>query len=638
MSEEKIKNNAASWLSNVGVVDMGKSFASYKEIIDYAIEDTELDLPAETINNTHYQNVKQLINDGMTKFPQPARHMDTSIGGCDVFNPYWQFGEDDDIIHPIHDISDGSAEQKGMKGMGSIYSEMIYDNQKVLWLSMGVPRFSSLADFFLGDSNGVIGTIMRDGEFSLAAAVGALTGRGLRLAVNIALWPITLSNWVGNVLTKDIPVTKYYDFKMAMPLYFRLVNSIFSALAVSMGLYGNHPGDNTAADTHAAADDEYTRDTAENVYGYRERITTPEIIRDGPSIYKILMKRNKRMGLDSKGIEDDVDLIDAQAKMSKEEKEKGNSIFGRFMSGIEDGLEGANNFIGFRVEKSADASESISNSTGESEVAQSLNSIISQQRNLAFKLAGGETGLGILDKAIDVGGAFVGGVMSGAGANAITQTVSGNGYFDIPKEWKGSEFSKNQSFSIPLRARYGDPVSILQCLYLPLALIMAASMPRAVGNNMYTSPFLVQAYCKGLFSIPLGLIRSVGIKRGGAEFGWSRANLPLALDLDVTIEDLSPTMFLTMTSNEVNFFSLTVRNTAMLDYLSTLAGIGLYSRNARLHMHYRAKVSAFLSIKNTLFDPYFLGNVVGDNLGFLKGIVQMTPFRSRPEKHGVTAF
>lgn len=644
---EKVKNSEGTWLSNIGVVNLGKSFKTYQEVMEFAISDTELDLPQDMLDYSHYRNIKELISQGMSKFPQPIRHMDTSVGGCDIFNPYYQYGRDDDIIHPLADLGPLDGES-GMLGMGSIYSKSIYDNQRVLRIAMGVPRFSKLTDFFLGgDTNNLLTTIMRDGEFQPAAAIGALFTGAIRLAFKIPFIPITVMNWLGEVIIKDMPVVKYYDFKNTMLLYFRLVNSIFSVIVVSMGIYGNGGvNENTAVDNSPLAALKAIKDenmqealsAAEISGGYHRsaRAMVPEFIKEGPSIFKILNKLNRRMGFEDEKIKDDIDLIKIHQEMTQEEKDKGNSFFGALSSGILDQSEGRNNFIGFRIEKNADASESISNSTGESEVAQSLNSVISQQRNLAFKFAGGEIGMGVAGAVVKATKDFWEGAMAGAGLGSMSDMITGNGYFDIPHEWKNSEFTKNHSFSIPLRARYGDPVSIVQDLYLPLALWLAAGTPRQTGKNMYTSPFLVQAYCEGLFSVPLGMIKSINIKRGGPEFGWSVAKLPLSIDLDVEIQDLSPVMFLSLTSNEVGLFNLLPRNTAMLDYISTLSGIGLYSRNTKLHAFYRQKMSAFLRIKNTLFDPYFLGAMVGD-IGILKGLMQITPLRSRPEKHSTFA-
>ena len=606
-----IKDKNPSWLSNVGVVTIGEGFKDYSENINNMIgiiEEDNDDLPS-----SHYE-----LKGDLAKFKQTYRQMDTSVGGCDVFNPYWQFGIDDDIIHPINDIT---PNKDGTAGMGSIYNEMIYDTQKKLDIMMGVPKFSGLSSFFL-DDNTMLGKLMKDGKPPLGLMIGNLIGTVAGLAIKIPVWPIIVSNYIGEKMTNPIKSTKYFDFKPAMPLYFRLVNSIFSALCVNMGLAVN------------GLDLTHTGGVRESALMYLDKEDQPDIMRNGPDIFAILNKRNRRCEEPNPGNITTSDALLKEHQNAPDESPEDQGIWSKLTSGFKDGMSGVNNWMSFRIEKNADASETLNNETGESEIASSLNSTVSQQRNMMFKIQGGKVGV-IPEWASDVFG-FVKDILVGAtqslGGNAAVQMATGNGFFDIPHDWKNSTWSKNHNFSIKLRARYGDPVSIIQSLYLPLSLWLAASAPRAIGNNLYTSPFLLQAYCKGLFSVPLGIVESLSIKRGGPEFGWNRTGLPLALTLDVTIKDLTPTMFISMTDNESSLFNVSVRNTAMLDYLATLAGIGTFARTAAFATLLRSKQAAVLRLKNTLFNPYFWGLMIGDNMGVFKGIYQMSPWARGPEK------
>ena len=609
-----IQNKNPSWLANVGVIAIGEGYKNHSEVVDAMIKITEEDFDGY-VPPGDYKSIKS----GMSSFEQTFRAMDTSIGGSEVFNPYWQFGIDDDIIHPINDLS---PEKNGRSGMGSIYNEMVYDNQKVLYLQMGVPRFSGLKNFFLDDNVG-LAKLMKDGQPSLGMQIGALIGKTGKLMFNIAIWPITISNWLGDWFGSKDTGTKYYDFKPAMPLYFRLVNSVFSMMCVTLGIFS------------VGYDPAKSRAVRESALAQLEDVDLPEIMRNGPDIFAIMGKRNERANSPMpEGITSEYELLQSQQKADPESKEK-SGIWAAFCQGFDDGLNGQNNWVGFKVEKTADASESINNETGEAEVASSLNSMVSQQRSLMFKIQGGNLDV-MPDWAAGAFG-FVKDIFAGAvqelGGNAALQMATGNGMFDIPHEWKDSKFNKNHSFTIKLRARYGDPASIAQCLYLPLALLMAASMPRAIGNNLYTSPFLVQAFCKGLFSVPLGMIESINIKRGGSEFGWSRQSLPLALDLDVTIKDLTPTMFLSMTDNEASIFSVSIRNTSLIDYIGTLGGLGSFDRYSYFRQLRDQKITACLNIKNTLFNPNFWGFWIGDHMGVFKTIYQMSPWAKGIDKY-----
>ena len=120
---------------------------------------------------------------------------------------------------------------------------------------------------------------------------------------------------------------------------------------------------------------------------------------------------------------------------------------------------------------------------------------------------------------------------------------------------------------------------------VPLALLLAGALPRAAGKNSYMSPFLCRVYCKGLFSVPLGLIESISIKRGSSEFGWTYNNLPTCVDVSISIKDLSPAMYMTITDNTIisdivdkGLSSIYGPGNSFNEYLLTLAGVGMFER------------------------------------------------------------
>lgn len=256
-------------------------------------------------------------------------------------------------------------------------------------------------------------------------------------------------------------------------------------------------------------------------------------------------------------------------------------------------------FIGFRIGNGTSTSESVSNSSSESEIASNLKSKAAAAKKKRFNISGGKTGFAAIDGAVNVIDSFTTEIASAFGLDALDAVLSkGSGYIDIPEVWSDSSFSKSYSFDLTLRAKYADPVTIYQSIYIPMALLMAASFPLGIGKNAYTSPFLVQAFSRGMFSVPLGMIDSMSIKRGASEYGWTHDKLPTSVDISISIKDLSPAMFLSMT--DMNIFEFASGNTVMQDYISTMAGITLADRsNKRVLGKRKRKITRMLWKSNT---------------------------------------
>ena len=148
-------------------------------------------------------------------------------------------------------------------------------------------------------------------------------------------------------------------------------------------------------------------------------------------------------------------------------------------------------------------------------------------------------------------------------------------------------------------------------------------MPRSVGDSMYTSPFLIKAYCKGMFSIPCGIIENMSITRGKDEFGWSNVNLPTSVDVSLSIKDLSPTFFLSM--QDIGLFDTFSRNDNMMEYLDTLSALGITERLFTMPKAMRKLSAALLIKRNTIFNPNYWGMRFGRN-NVVRLVAAVTPF------------
>ena len=327
-----------------------------------------------------------------------------------------------------------------------------------------------------------------------------------------------------------------------------------------------------------------------------------------------------------------VDKTNTVKKREEAAEEKGG--WSKFWDSFKANMFGAGDFVGFRIERGVSCSENVSNSTGQLGIAQKLNSYAAEQREkynnygnswiakTVGELATNGSESFLKNLSIDLLGKAASAFGIGDIGAILTQ---GNGWIDIPEVWQGSSCDRSFTFNIQLNARYGDPVSIFQSIYIPMCLLLCAALPRAIGNSMYTSPFLVKAFCKGFFSIPCGLITSLSFTRGKDEFGWSVNMLPTSVSVSMTIKDLSPAFFLSM--QDIGLFDTFTRNDKLMEYLDTLSALGIYERSFAFPKAARKLTAALLIKKNTLFNSNYWGMRLG-KAPLTRALTYVLPFNN----------
>jgi hypothetical protein len=201
-------------------------------------------------------------------------------------------------------------------------------------------------------------------------------------------------------------------------------------------------------------------------------------------------------------------------------------------------LRDAAEWITYRVEDIGSVSESFSNSTKESGIAGTINSMSASARDKRFNVMDGNiTGWigslydgikGILTEAADS--------LSISGIAAL----GGSAFVDIPEQWDDSSASINDmSFTIQLRAPYNNPVSKLQNVIIPLAGLLGLALPLSTGQQSYTSPFLVEVISPGQGHIRLGIVESLSITRAVGDVKWASDMSYMGVDVTINIKDLS---------------------------------------------------------------------------------------------------
>lgn len=243
-------------------------------------------------------------------------------------------------------------------------------------------------------------------------------------------------------------------------------------------------------------------------------------------------------------------------------------------------------FAVFRVDHTGSVSESFSNSATESDLSQKLNSTSSTFQQARFSMAGGNLIGGVVGDAV---GAVVNGVTDFLGNTAnsfllgvpdLVKGLMGDGYVDIPKHWQSSSASlTEQTYNIDLVTPYGNVMSWMMNITIPLCMLLAGALPRSVGKSSYTSPFLVQIFDRGRCQIRLGMIESLSITRGTGDLAFDTQGRPLAVKVSFKVKDLSSIMHMPVSSGQLLKADMTLdEDNILADYLAVIAGQDMYSQ------------------------------------------------------------
>lgn len=234
-----------------------------------------------------------------------------------------------------------------------------------------------------------------------------------------------------------------------------------------------------------------------------------------------------------------------------------------------------------KVDAVESVSESFSNSTAQSEIQSRINSMASTNQAARFSLSDFNTGFGAIDGVINAVKNTISGVASGLQLDGLV-SLTGAGFVDIPERWDNSTADfPSASYSLQLRAPYGNLLSQFTNIDVPLSCLLAAALPISHGNQSYGSPFLCEMYIQGKNVIRLGMITSLSITRGTGNLGWAPDGSAIGVDVSFTVKDLSTIMHAPIDVNMANpldpLGGLLPRDSAFHDYLAILGNMSVYS-------------------------------------------------------------
>ena len=243
--------------------------------------------------------------------------------------------------------------------------------------------------------------------------------------------------------------------------------------------------------------------------------------------------------------------------------------------------------VPFYVDSDTSISEGFSNSTTQSMLSSTVNSISDMGRELNFLLGYGaganydeimkdEDVLNNLQNVDDLIGNLLGNGSFLTNLSKHLVTVASGGKLIFPEIWNDSSFSR--SYNIELKLISPDPskFSVYLNVLVPLFHLLSLVGPQTETSNPngYNSPFLVRAVYKGFFNIDMGIITDMSITKG-AECQWTPEGIPTSINVSITIKDLYSAM--SITSTEATDWKYdTLNNTALMDYIANLCGINIF--------------------------------------------------------------
>lgn len=285
-----------------------------------------------------------------------------------------------------------------------------------------------------------------------------------------------------------------------------------------------------------------------------------------------------------------------------------------------------NKWASFRVDYTGTVQESFSNSVGEIATASVFNSMSKKARDLRISLADGNI-TGIIKPITDAVGSILNKTADYFNMTGL-HALMGNAYVDIPKMWEGSETTINKvSYTMRLSSPYGNPISQLLNIYLPLCMLLAGTLPLSTGRHSHTSPFIVQLHDRGRAFIQQGIIDSLSITRGSSNLGFTKEGKALAIDVSFTVLDLSNLVSVaindTLSSLIPSLSEMNDGENPMNMYMMAMAGMTLHEA---LYIGARAQrvINQTKSNWESFTNPARWGSWVGSGtgVGILEGIMR----------------
>jgi len=295
-------------------------------------------------------------------------------------------------------------------------------------------------------------------------------------------------------------------------------------------------------------------------------------------------------------------VMDESGTETSESIANRTNAFERFGEFFTSELDHGGAFFSFRPDYAGPVQESFSNSFGQSEIQSTMNSLSSKARNARFNFADGNLAGGLMNEVLDAVKGFIGGTLEQFSVQGL-HVLAGNAFTDIPMVWESATANlPTANYTIRLGGPYGNPISQLIDIDIPLACFLAMGLPRATGPQSYTSPFFLEYYDRGRSQSRLACVSALSFNRGVGNLGFTDNWRALAVEVNLTIMPLDTivampiTTGLTFNPTKIMFSE----DSAFTDYLNVLSGMGMQDQ---IYAYNKWKLNISRALQN--FDTFF---------------------------------
>ena len=267
--------------------------------------------------------------------------------------------------------------------------------------------------------------------------------------------------------------------------------------------------------------------------------------------------------------------------------------------------------VSFAFDPQSSITDSLSNSTTESQIAGLLNQVSATARELGFitgQASQGTWTIGAAPDGVDwdeIAADYKSGATNGKFpvVDSVVRYIGGatNGLnVRFPEIWNDSNQTKSYSCDMHFVAPYATSLCVWRHVLVPFWHIFALAAPQSNTHiTVYDSPFLIRAFSKGYFNVEMGIIESLSYKRFGDGDMITANGIPTQIDVTVDFKDMYH--MLAITPYHLTNMKLFFNNAGLIELIGTLSGVNMnrLGLGERLSLYVYAGVERVRSLGST---------------------------------------
>lgn len=276
-------------------------------------------------------------------------------------------------------------------------------------------------------------------------------------------------------------------------------------------------------------------------------------------------------------------------------------------------VAGMNNGISFAFDPMSSISDTLNNSTKDSDLAGMLNGLSEKARELEFMLGTGGISLDIVNSS-DYEAALASvsdGVLSGIRnpLSVISSFISNATHgmnVRFPEMWSDSTLSRSYDIDMKFITPYATQFCKWRYVIVPFLHLFCLAAPQSKDTIMnYSRPFLIKAYSRGYFNVEMGLIDSIQWKRYGEGDMISEDGVPTEIDVSISFHDLYQQLAISLfhgaegsekdIAMNMQRIAVFFNNSGLMDMLGSLSGVNTnrFNLGEKLSLFASTAIGAF---------------------------------------------